>query len=184
MQVVCEICGGRKVVEKPDGTARPCVCTIQSKLVELLGEFANNNINRKIKYEKLHRNLVLKDCNLERFGDMVKTYITNRVLRTSDLETEFVNATGSEITESYLGNHDEYTYTMFNNIDILFIRLGKDYLHKGNREWVPYVIEHRAENPNLVTWVYLYPGIPDSTLIDIYGEKLLPILKTNFVTVK
>lgn len=180
----CGICDDRKVVPKSDGTTRPCVCAIQDKIKDNLLEFADANINRKIAYEKLHRNILLRNSELPRFRDMAKTYLTLRMLRTMNFELEFVNTMGSDITEASFNNHDEYTTSLFKDIDILFLRLGKDYLHKTTRAQVPYILQVRTERPNLITWVYVYPGTTDSELQELYGEQILDILKKSFSAVK
>lgn len=180
----CNICQDRKVIEKEDGTTRPCVCTIQEKLKECLGEFSDATLNRKLKYDKLHRNMYLKNMELSRFQDLAKTYLTHRILRTQDFETEFVNVMGSDITEAQFNNHDEYTFTMFKGIEILFLRLGKDYQHKSTKEWVQYIINLRAERKDLITWVYTYPNTTDDDLTTLYGDNILDILKNNFPVVR
>jgi hypothetical protein len=177
--MTCGVCSDRRVVEKPDGTFRPCVCAIQDKVKECLYEFADANLNRKISYEKLHRNMVIRKSDISRFRDLAKTYLTHRVVRTMDFELDHINCCGSEITEAYFNNHEVLTFSYIMNVPILFLRLGKDYSNKGAKEWIPYIVNLRAENPKLITWVYVYPETSDAELNEKYSEQLLINLSTN-----
>jgi hypothetical protein len=122
--MTCGVCSDRRVVEKPDGTFRPCVCAIQDKVKECLYEFADANLNRKISYEKLHRNMVIRKSDISRFRDLAKTYLTHRVVRTMDFELDHINCTGSEVTEAYFNNHEVLTFSYIMNVPILFCKNG------------------------------------------------------------
>jgi len=163
-QYECNKCKDRKHILR-NGKMQKCTCVIKKEIEEYLDFFPKSvPINKKATVDAVSINLTYENVDIKYFLARAKSFMFKQYFK-GDVTYSFNS--GFEYTDAYVNGIDDYFFT----VDFLFLKLGRDNYNQSQLTTFLTLLTSRVEQ-GLVTWVYIYPDTPKSTLVSLYGIEL------------
>lgn len=161
-QYECDKCQDRKVIER-NGKLQKCICVIQKEMDNYLDDLGDGIKYKKqatvLKFDK--DILFTQSVTFLEFMSRAKQLLFNKFFQGAPTY-DIVSVT--DYTNSYvIGEHLETNY-----VEYLFLTMGRDNFNQSQHTTVFQLLNSRKEM-DLVTWIYIYPNVTKSRLVDLYG---------------
>lgn len=179
----CKKCNDSGFIIDKNGKAKKCSCLLQKELTDYLKHYNKYKFNKKYATNSLCTDLLCLDCSENSFGSLVKSFLSLTYIQFPD--TKWTDITGQDLVTVTFGDDETYLVGDLQEIDFLIIKLGRDSYNKALGMWLLNLLTKRKELGKL-TWVYIYPLVTMSKIIDVYGDEFCNFIKDkhNFKSVK
>ena len=175
----CKLCRDKKVVER-NGTMQKCLCVIQKEVKEYLSVFPDNTpVDKKMIISKIDRNMLFEGIDVKIFQKRAKSFMFKQFFK--DEHPNYMFMSVNEYTSYYVvGDADDIIYVPY-----LFLTMGRDNYNVSQLTTITTLLTTRLEIGRK-TWVYIYPNVTKSKLVEYYGREFYELaFETNsFVRTK